>query len=182
MENRNLRITRDQWIPVIITIVIAALFRIVPHPPNVAAITGLALFSGAILKNRWAALIPLSAMFLADLAIGFHSGMIFVYGSFVLISWLGSLLNPTSTFFKLTGASLTSSVLFFLITNAGVWLLSDAYPNTWNGLLASYTMGIPFFRYTIIGDLLFTLVFFYGYQLVIYLKHQVHLRYNRNSI
>ena len=125
----------------------AAAIRLVPHPPNMTPIAAMALFGGVYFASRRAAfLIPLAAMYLSDLAIGFfvydfgwfHSFMPFTYISFVVTVCLGLLIRRRFTPLKLGCAALTGSVSFFLITNFGVWLVSGLYPKTIAGLGSCY--------------------------------------------
>lgn len=148
-------------------IFMAAFSRIIPHPPNLAPIAALSLFSGAKLDGKRSYFIPLAAMLLSDLFLGFHSTMPFVYGSFFVIVLLGKLIKRNENFKMLTTFSITSSVLFFLVTNFGVWLTSGMYVNNLNGLLNAYLMGLPFFKATIIGDFFYTISIFYGYKYLI---------------
>lgn len=162
-------------------IILAAVFlRLVPHPPNFAPIGALALFSGAYLSSRKALIIPLSAMLFSDYFIGFHSTMIFVYGSFILITLIGKYLKTNQKIKILTSASLLSSILFFIITNFGSWLTMPIYPKTTSGLINAYYMGIPFFRNTLLGDLVYTLSFFWGYQIITsFIKHiELNIKHN----
>lgn len=144
-------------------IVIAVLFRFLPHVPNMTPITALALFGGAYLPRRSALILPLSAMFLSDLVLGFSLVTPFIYGSFLLIILLGRLLRKRQHPGAVILATLTASTLFFLITNFGVWAEGMLYPHTFTGLLDAYVMGLPFFRNTLLGDLVYTGVFFLGF-------------------
>ncbi|PIZ68170.1 hypothetical protein COY12_00625, partial [Candidatus Roizmanbacteria bacterium CG_4_10_14_0_2_um_filter_33_96] len=101
-----------------VVILLAVVARLIPHAPNFVPIGGLALFSGANFKNRIALLIPLAAMFISDIFLGFHSTIPYVYVSFIIIALIGGLIK-TNKWQSLALASLTSSVLFFLITNFG---------------------------------------------------------------
>jgi len=145
-------------------ILLAVVARLVPHAPNFAPIGGLALFSGAHFKKKSALLIPLAAMFFSDIFLGFHKTIPYVYLSFILITIIGKYLKENPKVINLISASLLSSVLFFLITNFGVWVTGSMYLKTVNGLLQSYLMGLPFFRNTLISDLFYTFSFFYGYR------------------
>jgi len=144
-------------------ILLAVVARLIPHAPNLVPIGGLALFSGANFKNRIALLIPLAAMFISDIFLGFHSTIPYVYVSFIIIALIGGLIK-TNKWQSLALASLTSSVLFFLITNFGVWASFNMYPKTIDGLIQSYVMGLPFFRNTVLSDLFYSFSFFYGYR------------------
>jgi hypothetical protein len=164
MEKRKLLIdTLLEITPILITIALAVISRLLPHLPNATPIAALALFSGSYLLGWKRFAIPLLAMLVSDFFLGFHTTMIFVYGSFALTVLLGTLLQKKHNTVNLIVASLSASILFFLITNAGVWITSNMYAHTISGLRDAYIMGIPFFRNTIIGDLFYTFSIFYGY-------------------
>lgn len=148
-------------------IFIAAFVRLIPHPPNFAPIAAMALFGGAYFNKKWAAfLIPLAAVFLTDLFLGFHSTMWAVYLSFVLIVGIGMLMIKQKKVSNIFLASVSASVLFFVITNFAVWASGIYYPKDLSGLAASYTAAIPFFHYTLLGDLFFVTLMFGSYELV----------------
>lgn len=144
-------------------ILLAVVARLIPHAPNFAPIGGLALFTGANFKNKIALIIPLSAMFVSDIFLGFHKTVPFVYASFLIIAIIGGLIK-TNKWQSLFTASLVSSVLFFLITNFGVWVTGTMYAKNLNGLIQCYGFGVPFFRNTLISDLFYSFSFFYGYR------------------
>lgn len=147
-------------------ILAAAASRLLPHPPNVASITAVALFGGAYLSDRrWALLVPLTALFLSDLILGFYSHMWVVYGSFALVVCVGLLLRRRRTPLAIAAATLASSILFFVITNFSVWALGSLYPRTMQGLLACYVAAIPFFQNSLFGDALYSTVLFGGFAL-----------------
>ena len=141
-------------------VVVAAIFRLFPHLPNVTPITAMALFSGAYFSNKKLAfIVPLAAMFLSDLILGFSGITLFVYAAFILVGLIGFIskkMNITTI--------LLSSIGFFIITNFGVWLLG--YPKTVDGLLECYTLAIPFFRNSLIGDFFFAGVLYFGFNFV----------------
>jgi len=153
-------------------ILAAAASRLIPHPPNFAPIGAMALFGGACFADRRVAfLVPLAAMFVSDLAIGALSGDLAlglhrlipaVYGSFALIVCLGLWLRKRRTFVPIAGAAIVGSVLFFVLTNFGVWALGTWYPKTWEGLVACYVAAIPFFHNTLLGDAVYSTALFGG--------------------
>jgi len=148
-------------------ILTAAALRLIPHPPNFTPIGAMALFSGAYLGRKGLAFVaPLAAMLLSDAILGFHSGMPFVYASVALIVLIGSLVASRITAMTVVGAALASSVLFFIVTNFGTWLVSGMYPLTGGGLAACYVAGIPFFQNTAVGDLFYCAVLFGGFALL----------------
>lgn len=159
----------------LLIILLAVIARILPHPDNFAPVTAMALFSGVYLSKRSAFILPIIAMFLSDIFIGFYGQtMLFVYGSFLLVGAIGVWIKHRKRSTVIIGASLVSSLLFYLITNFGVWLdpVSN-YSKTFSGLMDSYLMGLPFFRGTLIGDLFYSGVFFGGYELAHLLSKKV---------
>ena len=145
----------------------AAASRLTPHPPNMTSIAALALFAGAHFEDRRLAFaVPLSAMLLADVALGFHSGMPAVYLSFSLIVGLGLMLRGRRQPALIAGAALTGSILFFVLTNLSVWAFSAMYPRTLAGLGACYLAALPFFRNSLTGDLAYALLLFGGFALL----------------
>jgi hypothetical protein len=153
---------------VLITIVLAAAAsRLIPHPPNLTSIAAVAFFGGAYFSDRRLAfLVPLAALFLSDLILGFYAHMEVVYLSFALIVCVGLWLQKRRSTIYIVGAALASSILFFLLTNFGVWALESLYPKTMAGLLACYVAAIPFFQNTLQGDLFFTAALFGGFTLL----------------
>jgi hypothetical protein len=147
-------------------ILATAASRLIPHPPNVASITAVALFGGAYLSDkRLAFLVPLAALFLSDLILGFYSHMEIVYGSFASVVCIGFWLQKKSSALRIAGAALASSILFFVVTNFGVWAFGSMYPKTTAGLLTCYVAAIPFFQNTLLGDALYTAALFGGFAL-----------------
>lgn len=128
--------------------------RLLPHPANFAPVGAIALFAGMYLPKRYALALPLLALFISDLFIGMYSFpmMAAVYGSFALMGVIGMIVRKKKTFTTVVAGTLLGSIAFFLITNAAVWLFGTMYPLTIAGLGQSYTMAIPFFRNSLLGD------------------------------
>jgi len=146
----------------VVLILVAAFSRLIPHPPNFTPLAAMALAGGVYLDRRFALLVPLMALFLTDAILGFHNLMAFVYGSFLAIGLLGFWLRSHKKPVIVFGSALASSVLFFIVTNFGVWAMDGAtlYPKTLAGLIECYTLAIPFFRNTVFGDLAYTAIMF----------------------
>jgi hypothetical protein len=145
----------------------AAAMRLVPHPPNFSPIAAMALFSGAYLPKRAVAFVaPFAALFVSDAVLGFYPGMNFVYFSFALTVLIGWAVASRKTPLTIGAAAIASSLLFFVLTNFGMWLFSGFYPLTGAGLVACYAAAIPFFQNTLAGDLLYTAFLFGGFALV----------------
>jgi hypothetical protein len=153
-------------IALVSAVLAAALFRLVPHPPNFSPIAAMALFSGAYFGRKGLAFAaPLGAMLVSDAVLGFHGGMPVVYGSLALIVVLGWLLTAKRSAGRIAAAAVSASVLFYLVTNFGVWALGDMYPKTLAGLGACYVAALPFFQNSLAGDLVFTALLFGGFAL-----------------
>lgn len=167
-----------QILPAFIIIFFAVVLRLWPHPPNVAPITAMALFGGVYLNKKSALIIPLIALFLSDLILGFHDTMLFVYGSFLLTGLIGIWLKKHKNTLNIVVGTFLSSLLFYFITNFGVWLVSEMYPHTLYGLFESYVLAIPFYRNTLIGDFIYTGIFFCSYELIRVSLARMHPNYN----
>ena len=140
-------------------IVLAILTRLIPHPPNFAPITGIALFSAINFNNRFFKFfVPLISLVIFDLIIGFSLINIFVYLSFIVIILVGNHFKKI----KLKSI-LISSIVFFIISNFGVWIIG--YPKTVNGIIMCYTAAIPFFINTILGDLFYSFLLKYTFNI-----------------
>ncbi|MCK9425435.1 MAG: hypothetical protein M0Q21_05280 [Ignavibacteriaceae bacterium] len=148
-------------------ILLAAISRLIPHPLNFAPITGMALFASVYFdEKKFAFAVPVLAMFLSDLIIGLHSQMVTVYLSFVLIVGIGFLIKNKKSVGTVALASVVSSILFFVVTNFGMWALGTLYTKDITGLLLCFTAAIPFFQNTVLGDLFYTGLLFGVYELV----------------
>lgn len=155
-------------------IFIAALARFISPWPNVTPLGAMALLGGSYLSKRWmGAIIPVSALWISNLVLnntvyaGLYDGFVWfgasfwaVAGSMLLISLLGKALLSQKSAGRVIGASIAASVLFFLVTNFGVWLNGLLYPMNGTGLVAAYAAGLPFFLNTLVGDLFFTGILF----------------------
>lgn len=157
----------------LLLVLLVAASRFLPHPPNVACVGAIGLFAGCYLSGYRAYLVPLAVMLLSDSlghalgtpGMGFYnpSTMAFVYLGVVAAVPLGRLLQDRHPALA-APASLAASSIFFLASNLGVWL-GGWYPMTPSGLVACYTAAIPFFGYTIAGDLAFSGVLFGAWEL-----------------
>ena len=158
----------DKLLNPTVIILFAVTLRLVPHPPNFAPIAAMALFGGAYLNRGYVIFVPLLALFLSDVLIGFYSPLVMfsVYGSFVLTGLMGLWLKKRKSAGNVVLTAMGASILFFLVTNFAVWA-AGAYARDLSGLAQSYVMGLPFFRNTLLGDLFYTGVFFGGYELVL---------------
>ncbi|AHI05407.1 hypothetical protein BDW_04495 [Bdellovibrio bacteriovorus W] len=145
-------------------ILAAAFSRFIPHPWNFTAVGAMALFGGAYLPKRLSLIVPLAALMLTDAILGFHNTMVFVYAAFAAIVALGWVLRSQRSVVKVGGMSLLASVLFFAVSNFGVWMMDGMYARTFEGLVQCYVAAIPFFGNQVGGDLFFSAVMFGGYE------------------
>ena len=142
---------------VVSLIFFAILSRFLPHPPNFTPIAAIALLSSKGFTNRWVVfLIPIVSLFISDLFIGLHATIPFVYFSFILITLLGMYVKKINIV-----SVLLSSTIFFLVSNFGVWLLY--YPISVEGVVQCYTLALPFFLNTVLGDLVYGALLIYPF-------------------
>ena len=160
--------------------VLAAALRLAPHPWNVTPVGAIALFSGAMVRDRRLAfLFPMLVMFATDAIIGFNKLSPLVYAGFLLSVLIGRAVvaarfsasqaqsEPAAPAKKRLGtriavATFLGALQFFLITNFGVWALLSSYPRTRAGLAACYLAGVPFFWNTLAGDAVYATLLFGG--------------------
>lgn len=165
----NKHISNPRFFTVLIMVLTAAALRLLPHYPNFTPVAAMALFGGAYFSNKKVAfLIPISAMLISDLILGFHSTMWAVYLSFALIVLIGFSLKNGKKISSIFLASISSSVLFFIITNFAVWISGGIYPLNMLGLGECFTAAIPFFHYTMLGDLFYVGIFFGAFEFMQY--------------
>src|SRR5713226_4216220 len=148
----------------LIMILLAAALRIAPHPWNFTPVGAMALFSGAVIRDRRLAFIfPLLVLFLGDIFIGFHKLLPIVYASFLLNVAIGLWLRDRRTVARISLATLLGAIQFFFITNVAVWQFLRGYPHTASGLITCYIAGVPFFWNTLAGDALYAALLFGGF-------------------
>lgn len=159
-------------------IIVAALTRVLPHPPNFSPIAAIALFGGAYFASRtWALLVPLVALLISDLVLASIHGGIYgswfsgsgiwvVYGCIALTAAVGFGLRGRVNGSRVLGYSLAATALFYLATNFAAWLGNPMYPQTSAGLAASYIAGIPFLQWSALGTLTYAAALFGGFELL----------------
>lgn len=151
--NENIKI---YFFPISI-IFILAFSRLIPHPPNFTPIIAAAVISPYLFKNIYLSLgILLSSMFLSDLIIGLYSNFIFIYLSLFLVIIIQSKIVKKITFKNLFIYSINASVIFFVTSNFSVWMFSNLYEKSFNGLIYCYILAIPFFINTVLSTIFFS--------------------------
>ncbi|MCL5436313.1 MAG: hypothetical protein M1549_00345 [Candidatus Dependentiae bacterium] len=145
-------------LPTILYATISALWRLIPHWPNFTPFTALALYSGSRERSWSGLLAPLIPLALTDLFFGWHATIPFTYGGMVIITLLGRLVKSEDKL-HLALITLTSSAVFFIVSNLGAWLLGGLYPHTLSGLISTFVSAVPFYQNALAGDLAFTILF-----------------------
>jgi len=147
---------------------LAIAVRLLPHPANFTPVMAVSLFAGYYLPKKWAVILPVFIMLASDLLIGFYDWklMLAVYGGFVLAAAAGLAVKRSKSALNIFTATLFVSLGFFLVTNFAVWAFSSWYAHNWSGLLLCYTLAVPFFKNTLLGDLFFVGVLFGSYELI----------------
>lgn len=146
-------------------VALGVVFRLAPHPENVTPVAAIALFSGVTLSPALAFTVPVAVMMATDLFIGWHPLFWLVWPAFLLVTWIGQRVRGKEGALPVALASFGGSVLFFAVTNLGVFFFEKMYPKTWAGLVECFAMALPFFRNSLIGDLVWTAVFFSLFEL-----------------
>ena len=146
-------------------VLIAGLSRLIPHPWNFTAVGAMALFAGTRMPNKaMAFLAPFLTLLWTDAVLGFHETAVYVYAAVALITIIGFFTEGKKS--AIVMGSVAGSILFFAITNFGVWLVQGMYPKTLQGLVECYTLAIPFFGNQVAGDLFYTGLLFGAYSLI----------------
>lgn len=141
--------------------------RLLPHPANFAPVAAVAIFGGAVLPRRIAIWVPLLAMMASDLIIGLHSLVLLTWGCYALTALASSYIMRRPSLIRGGSLAISASIGFFVVTNFGVWLTSGMYAHTWAGFIRCYEMALPFFRNTILSDLIYTAAIFGVYALAL---------------
>ena len=129
-----------------------AVSRFVPHPPNFTSLIALSFYVPAIFGRQYIPAVILSFA-ITDLVIGYHYGTFFTWGSVLLIGLISNYFGKT--FIKRLSGALVGAIIFFIVTNFGVWI-SGMYEYSLNGIISCYTAAIPFFAYSTLSTIFFS--------------------------
>ncbi|HEY9123149.1 MAG TPA: hypothetical protein PK252_04400 [Bacteroidales bacterium] len=174
-EKKNLHL---RYGVITLMVLLAAFSRLLPHPPNFAPIGAMALFGAAYFSQRYLSfLIPIISMWLSDLVLNnvvysqyfdhfvwFYQGCYWTYGAFIMIGLIGFVALKRIKIRNLILASLLASIIFFLLSNFGVWASTNMYPKSFSGLMTCYAAGLPFFKNTLLGDFVYIGVLFGAFE------------------
>lgn len=169
------KVITPRFMFITVAILLAAFSRMVPHMQNFSPLGAIGVFGAAYFFKKWQAfLIPITATFLSDLFINnviygqynahfvwFYEGFYWQYGSYLVITLAAILIfNNKVTAPRFLIGALSSTAIFFLITNLGCFVGNPAYPQNFGGLMTCYASGIPFLKGTLLGDLCYSGVLF----------------------
>jgi hypothetical protein len=178
MQQKSIRLN---FFLVTILILLAVLSRLFPHPANFAPMMAIGIFGGAMFKEkRWAYIVPLLSIWLSDLLLNnvvfggyfegfvwFYEGWYWQYAAYLLVPFLSTLLFKNNiSAGKVALMGIGSGLLFFLVSNFGVWYSTTMYPKTGEGLLLCYTMGLPYLKGTLLGNLFYSVILFGSFYLL----------------
>lgn len=159
--------SRSALIAAVVLVLFAVLWRVAQIEGNFSPVAAIALFAGAAFADRrWAYGLPLLAMALSDLYLGLHTLLPVVYGCMLLTTWLGTRVGAKARWVAILGYGFLSSLIFFVVTNFAVWLGGTMYPMSASGLLACFTLALPFFKSTVLSTALFSGAMFGTWKLV----------------
>ncbi len=146
--------------------VLSIVLRLMPHLHNFSSIIALSIISGVVYKKKEGIIFPLGALVLSDIIIGLHDVVLFTWASIVFIYFLSRIVEKPNLF-KIGFLNFGCCLIYFLITNFGVWLVGW-YPHTLKGLYECYLKAIPFFRISVFSNLIFSILFYLGCAFLFY--------------
>ena len=170
---------RDKVFYFIFFLLLLALSRLIPHPPNFTPILATSIMAPLLMKDRiYGIALPILAVFVSDIIIGFHSYQLAVYFSLLFIS----LKAPMKKNYLYLGAmAIGGSLWFYLITNFAVWFMSSMYPITIEGILSCFVLALPFLTSTLVSTLLFTVLIAWSSDILILFNKNFNKFFNINN-
>lgn len=162
---------------ILIVSAVALTARFIPHLPNFSPLASVMLFAGTYGQSKKYIILPLAALFISDLFIGFYKFeiMLSVYGSLILIGLAGFWLKKNKNILNTASASLAAALLFFILTNWAVWYFGSWYSHDLAGLILCYNLAIPFFKSTLLSNIAYAALLFTGYEIISQLIKQKKL-------
>ncbi|MEZ4884437.1 MAG: DUF6580 family putative transport protein [Chitinophagales bacterium] len=173
---------QQKWFVLSAFVLLAALSRLLPHPPNFTPIGSMALFGAAYFSRKYLAfLVPILAFWVSDLVLNnvvyaeyfesfswFSTDLMWSCVAMALIVVLGRFFLKKVSITTVLGSSLVASIVFFVFSNFGVWASGAMYSMDLGGLMAAFAAGIPFFGNTVVGNLFYSAVLFGGFEALKY--------------
>ena len=162
-----------KYLLIVLFLIVGVFMRIIPFAPNFTPLLSIALLSGLYTKNKYFVILPISIMLVSDIIIGNHVTAFWVYTSLALIFMLGYFVSKNN-YFQILQYSIFSSLIFFLVSNFGVWI-TGGYVFDFNGLLSCYIAAIPFFKNTLVSTCLFSISIHFVINLIPALYKQIRV-------
>ena len=147
-------------------LIILSASRLIPHPPNFTTLIALSFYVPVIFGVKYL-IVVLISYFITDIFLGFHALTIYTWGSVVIIGLISKYFNK-NIYYRSAGVFI-SALLFFIITNFGVWL-SGSYGYSIYGLILCYWLAIPFFSNTILSTIFYSIIIEIVYKFLEYKK------------
>lgn len=180
---KTLFMNRKLFFFLVLLVVAAAFSRMIPHPANFTPLIAIALFSGCVFRSKWSAfVVPIAAMVVSDLFLGFHSLSVLVYVSMLPAVFLGQYLQKVGDndgsrrlafFGGWFGLGFLGDLIFFIMTNLGVWWFSGFYARSVSGLTECFVLALPFLKNQLLGTMTFLgLLLFTWYGLMFMARQQ----------
>tara|TARA_Y100000996_G_scaffold415255_1_gene408966 strand:+ start:7457 stop:7984 length:528 start_codon:yes stop_codon:yes gene_type:complete len=165
---------RKESITIIIFILLLVLSRIIVEIPNFTPTVALIMFASVLLKDKLSFIVcVIFSQIISDAYLGFYDGMLFTYLAYLIIGFATSGLVKELKFSKILFMAVVSPVLFFLITNFGVWYSMDLYQPSFEGLTHSYVAGIPFLKMTMTATILYSVTIYVIYKYIIHMPKSI---------
>lgn len=143
---------KSQTIILSLVLFAAGLLRLFPHPPNLTPVVAIAILSTIWFSDRRLRFgVPVAIMIATDLFIGFHNLAPLIYLSMIAAGLFGRLVKDDHSIRNGILASVSGSLLFFVLSNLGVWAFGGLYPKTMAGVISCYAMAVPFFHNTVLA-------------------------------
>ncbi len=160
-------------------IMILVFSRLIPHPPNFTPIISVAILCGIIFETLLISVIVLiGSMFISDLIIGLHSGIMHIYICLIFISYLFFKFSKKINYKNLIFYSFLGSIIFFLYSNFIVWISSGLYSKDLKGILECYILAIPFFSNTLFSTIFYSYITFIA---INFIKNDFNLVMSKQS-
>ncbi|MBX9827533.1 MAG: hypothetical protein K2Z80_15790 [Xanthobacteraceae bacterium] len=156
---------RQDLLLALFLVVLCVVMRLLPHASNFSPVAAAALFAGMTLGRRSLAIaVPLAALLVSDALLGGYGWqmMAVVYGALALPAVIGMVARTARVAYVAIGGALAASLIFYVTTNFAVWALSGLYTPDLKGLLECYIAALPFLKYTVAGDLFWSVALFGG--------------------
>jgi hypothetical protein len=153
---------KKDFLMLTVLVLIGLFSRLLPHDWNFTAIGAISILAGLLISNKYLKFaVPLAAMVLSDIVIGFHNTIFFVYVGFILMTVVATFFSDAKIFQKVFLVPMVSSLVFFFVSNFGVWFVDTMYTKSISGLMECFMMGIPFYQSQFTADMILTPVLFY---------------------